>query len=427
MHGGKIREEIGAIWKPFTSWRWLSALLFLLVLARLTSTTARGIEASDLLVFSKGPVSIRPQLTTFAIYNDNIYYRKTNVLGDTIIGLTPGVRILLGEDLPAANHIGVRYSAEKSFYMDQTDLDALQHRFLLDGRFATERTTIEGLDQWDFLSSTLGGGYTSVAGQKIGRTVSHDRYRLDYRIGERMGAYIVGDHSATDYEKGINLFDIRAIEGTLGFEWVLSPRTHIFGEAYYGVTTVQSNVGATDPPGDSFVGGFVGARGDFTEKLKGSVKGGYEAFQFEKGGTVAGTSDSGSAPVVEADLTYQMTERTTLRLTYSRRQYISVEFKGLSYTVDDIGIRAGVILGSTGKVRVDAASSFGSYQFERSVYFNSKARSDTIWTSSLNVRWTIQTWLSTGLEFRHSQLTSDTAGVVDYSQNQIQWFVSIGY
>src|SRR4051812_45626945 len=76
----------------------------LVVLASLVHV-AQSIEPSDLLVYQLGPASLRPQISASTEYNDNVFYQTRNTQADVIFGLTPGLRVLLGDELPDANHI----------------------------------------------------------------------------------------------------------------------------------------------------------------------------------------------------------------------------------------------------------------------------------------------------------------------------------
>jgi hypothetical protein len=381
-------------------------------------------EPADYMVYSKGAFSVRPQLRLFSEYNDNIFYRKLNVESDWINTVSPGIRMLLGEDLPTVNHINLQYFLDQSWYFDNAQLDALQHHIDLAGRYSTGRTTLTGSDSIGFLSTTLGGGF-SAAGLKVDRTIYTDFYRLEYRVGERTEVYGEVDHSAVDYQDRVSLFDVRTIQGALGFGWRYSEDARIFGEAYYGQTGLESNVGRTDPPGKTFVGGFIGARGQFTEKLSGVLKAGYEVNEFEETTLTTVNTSAGSSPVVEASLTFQATTRTSATFSYSRRQRVSVEFVRSAYTSDEIRLGAGMILGQTGRLRLNAGANFGAYDYEPSPSFAS--RTDMRWGGSLSASWFFETWLSARLSYDFSQYMSDLPQLVDYQHNRIMLGLSVGY
>lgn len=382
-------------------------------------------EASDVLVFSKGPLSLRPQFGFVEQFDDNIFYDNANRQSDFITVLSPGLKLQLGQDLPAENHVVLSYTYDRSFYVHNSSQNANQHHIITDTFFKKHRFSVEGTDRFELLSSVLGGGF-SVGRQQVDRTLWFDVYRFDYKVGERMGVYVEGQHVSTDYESGIALFDTRTLTGTGGFEYTLSEDVFLFGEGYYGQTSLDPNTAAPEPPGTEFIGGFIGARGDFTEKLKGRLKAGYEVSSFH-GNIPAGLDDSaGSAPVVEASITYLPTERLTTTLTYSRRQQVSVQFVRSSYVLDTVTANVQQILGTAGRLRLDLTGTYAIFSFDPAPAYPA-GRSDENWKVQTGASYFFQTWLSTRLEYSFERFTSDFASVIDYDVNRVTLSLAIGY
>jgi hypothetical protein len=398
-----------------------SATLFSIIAG---SAIAYGLEPSDVLVFSKGPVSLRPQLSVSSEFNDNILFREQNVDGDFIHVLSPGFDFLVGDDLPESNHVKFGYRIDEIWYMDHSELDATQHRFGLSGRFGTDRTQIAGSDQLEFLSGTIGGGLT-LNGQKVNRLVSRDVYRLDYGFSEKTGVYAGILHDATDFDNNVQLFDSQTFQGTLGFKWNLTSDTSVFGEIYYGETSLHSNQSRTDPPGKTYEGGFIGASGNFTPKLSGLVKVGYEFDQFEKTTIASSLTASTQAPVVESDLLYRFTERTSATFTYSRQQRVSVQFSRATFVADQITVGASSILGSSGRLRIDLGARFAFLSYDPSPSF--AFRNDTLWGFTAAANWYFQTWFYLRLQYDMHQFRSDLPIIAGYDQNRISVGANVGF
>jgi hypothetical protein len=395
------------------------------VAAAVSAANLLAFEPSDVLVFSHGPLSLRPQFGLSEQFNDNIFYLDQNKKSDFITTIAPGVKLQLGQDLQNENHIKVQYALEELVFAQNSSQDATQHKFLTDTHYEKSRLGIDGADHFDMLSSVLGGGF-SINHQKIDRNLWTDIYRVRYKIGERMAVYVEGQHVEIDYKTTLALFDTRTFSGTGAFEYTLSPDVFLFGEVYYGETSLHANSSSIRPPGTSFVGGFVGARGKFTEKIDGTLKAGYEVSSFS-GNVPAGTDKSaGSAPVVEANVRYLVTERLTTSLTYSRRQHVSVQFVGSAYVLDTVTVQATQILGSTGRLQLDLLGSYAMYSFDPAPAYQG-GRSDANWKVQTGATYFFQTWLSTRLEYSFEQFTSDLASVVDYDLNRVTLTLAIGY
>jgi hypothetical protein len=385
-----------------------------------------ALEASDVLVYSHGPLSLRPQFGFVEQFNDNIFYSGANGASDFITTFSPGLNFQVGQDLPTENHVKLSYALDEIIYAEHSSQNALQHHFVTDTHFEKNRFGIDGADRYEFLSSVLGGGF-SIGRQKVDRIVWFDVYRLDYKVGERMGVYIEGQHVETDYKNGISLFDTRTLSGTGGFQYAVSDDTFLFGEVYYGQTSLHPNdPTAARPPGTSFVGGFVGARGNFTEKLKGSLKAGYEISSFTGNLPPGVDKSAGDAPVVEAAVTYLATERLSATLSYSRRQQVSVQFLRSSYVLDSVSATATQVLGSTGRLRLDVTASYAMYSFDPAPAYPA-GRSDSNWKAQTGASYFFETWLSTRLEYSFERFSSDFASVVDYDVNRVTLSLAIGY
>jgi hypothetical protein len=400
--------------------RWVA---FLIVFANSSIRRCEGAEASDFLVFSKGPVSIRPQLTISSEFNDNILFRERNVQGDFIQTFSPGVRFVAGEPLPDRNHVTFGYRLDEILYAEQTDLNAMQHRLGLEGRFGTERTQIAGADRLEFLSGPLGEGI-SLLTRQVDRVVWGDAYRLDYRISLRTGVYGSFFHDSTDFEEKVSLYDTVTLQGTLGFRWFLSEETDIFGELYYGETDLSPNFNTKEAPGRSFIGGFVGGRGRFTERLSGVAKAGLEYDEFEKIGTEIAAAPSKVSPVVEIALTYQYTDRSAASLSYLRQRRISIQFVEAPYIVDEIRAGANTILGS-GHLTTGVNGRVALYQYEPSSLFAS--RNDTLLGANAYASWHFRPWISTRLQYDFSHFVSDVPSISSYDQNRISLSLEVGY
>src|SRR5262249_15948052 len=150
-----------------------------------------ALEPSDVLIFSHGPLSLRPQFVLGERFSDNVFYSNTDRRSDFITSVSPGLRFQVGENLPHQNHFSVLYMLDKVVYLDNPNLNALQNRIRADAHYTQNRFGIDGSDIFETLSSVLGGAF-NVGKQKVDRNVWWDVYRFDYKIGERMGVYVEG-------------------------------------------------------------------------------------------------------------------------------------------------------------------------------------------------------------------------------------------
>jgi hypothetical protein len=379
---------------------------------------SRALEATDVLLFSKGSVSLRPQLDLVETFNDNVFYGDDEIIkreSDFITGVSPGFDLLIGDN--PENTIKLSYAYDRFQYAIHPDLNADQHRAALSDHFEYHRFTIVGTDRVELLTSVLGSGY-GVLGN-VTRLVNFHNYNVQYAISEKTAVYLEGQYSAYDYKSGFQseLFDSDTLIGTAGFSFKALPKTSFFGEIYYGQTATTPNLGSGKPPHAEFVGGFVGAKGDFTAHLTGTVKAGYEVRTFSDNGPGV------NAPVVSASLEQRFTEKTALSLNYNRRPDVSVQFSRTSYVRDSVDLNLSQILGESGRLRGSLIGGFDNIAYDETI----NNRQDRILRVGANLNYQIRRWASAGLAYDFEHFSSDSIGVIDYDVNRVTLMLAIGF
>jgi hypothetical protein len=430
---------------------------FLVLLTGLAAAPriASAIEPSDLLIYSREPVSLRPQLGLTETYNDNIFYQPKSV-ADFITTISPGLTVILGRD---QRFISLDYTFNQHFYADRSDLNTGEHLFDLRNHFAAQRFSITGNDQVQLLSTPIGsvqefrtisdgpGGSTpttpttptptpsggdltasparggevvTTAEQgNVERTAQYHNYTLGFKMTDKTSMYLQGVYTETDYEEGIGVYDLETIRGTAGFAFQAFPKTSLFGEIYYGQTTTTPNFPAPKNPRSDFVGGFIGARGQFTEKLTGVVKVGYEERWFSD------DSSAPSTPVVDVALSQRFTDKTSASLSYARVHDISVQFARESYTANIISAQLNQALGTTGKWLVTIGGNLGLYDYDP--IGAAPERSYTRYAANFDLAYRIQLWLTASLGYRHETISSDSGQFSEYDVNRVNVSLAIGY
>ncbi len=384
----------------------------------LAGATAWGFEASDVLLFNRGSFSLRPQLGVSETYDDNVRYQNRGKQDDFVMAVSPGLIAQYG--VQEHNFLRLSYTYDRLTYADHSELDANQHHLRFGGRVQMNRFTLVGKDEIDWLSSVLGGSVT-LSGSKIDRTTYLDEYRLTYAATEKSSVYLEGTHLAHDYQKGVRLYDARTLSGTIGFEYAAFSQSSLFGEIYLGQTQSDRNEATlASMPDANFVGGFVGARGNFTEKISGTVKAGYESRTFSD------DSPGGDIPVVEASVSARFTERTRLTGSYSRRQRVSAEFARSDYTADVLGLLFQQEIGSDGRMHAVLRGSYSLASYEKNPAYPT-SREDKVFEAGAQLLYDFKLWLHGFLAYDHLQLESNLGRITDYQVNRVTLGMRVGY
>lgn len=401
----------------------------LLASAAASSLHTLALEPSDLLLFQKGPAVLKPQFNVTETFNDNITYRKDNQKADLITTFSPGLDLQVGRK--DFNFLDLSYFYDRLIYADNTAFDANQHHVTSHLKLQKRRLTLEGNDTIDFLSSPLGGGYSatvidrgegiSLGGARVDRLDFLDNYRLTWDATERTDLYLQVLHSYVDYQGNLPLYDYRTLIGTLGFEYHPFTKLYFFGETYYGQTENDGNQAGMFPyPGADFVGFFVGARGEFTEHIRGTAKAGFEHRYY--------SNDSGSldAPVVEISIEDQLTDKTLISAGYTRRQFESVQFVRSPYTTDSISANWVQQIGADGRLRGIARAGYIVSNFDSTGQVI-KDRSDELITGSLTISYDIKLWVRAFGSYSFEHLSSNEPSIVNYNVNRVTLGLQIGY
>ncbi len=424
------------------------------------SGTLEAIEPADILVYSKEPFLLRPQVSLGETYNDNIFSRP-DAKSDFITTNTPGVKLSVGKE--AGKFIGLDYAYNQSFYADRSDLNTGEHLFHLRNKFQGQRLVLSGSDRVEFRSNPIGvtqesisrapvaapatptpattpdgttpsqpaprpdsispvrGGevLTTFEERNVDYTSQYHGYHLGYVISEKTGVYAQGVYSDTDYQSGVQLYDMNTMRGTGGFEFRAFPKTSFFGEVYYGQTASTPNFSAPKNPHVSFLGGFLGTRGNFTEKLSGVVKVGYESREFSDN-TPAPTD-----PVVDLSLNYRFSPKTSISLAYARLNDVSVQFARQSYTADAVNGQITQAIGSAGKWQAALGGAYAMYQYETGGTA-ANLQYDR-YSAYFSLEYRIQLWLTARLGYSFDSIKYGTDKSADYDVNRVTLGLAVGY
>lgn len=272
-----------------------------------------NMRAEDYLKFDWGKLQLKPQFTTQAYFTDNFRYQQPGLEeSDEILFFSPGLQLQYGSsDL---NHVNFGVSYDKIFYLSHSNYDTDQQHISFSGTLQRRRLTLTVQDQVDFLSSFIGIANTHRT-ELINRRLWADTARLVYDATDRFKPYVEGTHSDIEYSPGSGFYSSGRWQARGGTSYVLTSRVNLFGDFHYGQESPRPSTGGqTNPHYSEFDGLSFGANGEFTTRLTGSVRFGYE----QRTIVHAPPPNSASSPLISVDLTYVPTLMSEVKLTVSR-------------------------------------------------------------------------------------------------------------
>lgn len=340
----------------------------------LSTGALSAFEADQILVHNIGDFVIKPQLEQSTQYSDNIFFGNDTLFqpgttvplrpqeDDLILTVTPGVLFQYGRD--SGNLISLKYSLDEIFYAGHSDFDTQQHH--IDSRSKVEfgKFKLTGVDSVHFLSSFMGGGFFTDPNNPDRSRLQVDRrqttvdHKLLFDYSDKTDVYGEFLFTETDFDKTTSLFDINNLRGTLGATYKYSEKLAFFTEGFYGQSAINPNAAGSKGPHSDVYGGFAGVRGEFTPKLSGSLKVGYEQRSFP------GLTLAADSPAIEISGTYAAGPLTGIVLTYSRRTSTSVQFAQQTYIYDAIGLTVNQGLGTSGTWMISGSARYDRGEFD---------------------------------------------------------------
>ncbi len=390
-----------------------------------TTVPASALDAADVLSYSTGPVVFRPRLTSGVQYNDNLFYATGfRQVSDFLFVVRPGLDFWLGKPT-GDNFFKLSYDMDNLFYSEYSGQNSSDHDFGLTSTLKSSRFTLENSDRILYQDSIY-GGYNSFNLGASGFSAAIERlsfnltHKLDYKISERTGTYLQGNYYDMNFTEGVTLRDINTFRFTLGGLYKAFSKTSLFSEIFYGQGASNPNInGMTKLPHTENLGGFLGARGKFTEKLSGLLKAGYENNEFADG------SKGISGPIVDASLSAQFTERTSLSLSYTRRSSLSVDYGSL-YSSDYVSLGGRQIFGQNGRWIFNLGASYGLNDYP-DYYGPDQNLSQDYLGANVGLMYQFRLWLKAGLDYRFQQALYSDKRAIDYTVNTVTITVSVGY
>ncbi len=402
----------------------------LLVSGGALPTTLAAKDFGDYLSYSLGNLAIQPQYDQTEVFTDNLFLSDgVNRVADLTSIFSPGIKLQYGADGQNQAHLVAGH--DEVLELDNSDKSTRQDRLAFDLKLVVSRLTIEGQDSVSWMSSFI-GGVLSQTRTLIDRRLWTDKWKVTYDYTAKTDFYVVGYHQDTDYQKGLRLFDQNDLKATLGASYQLSTKYRILIEGFYGQSALSSNSdGMLAPPFSSVYGGYVGARGDFTRKLFGDLRFGYEQRSFGSGQAVAAQT-----PGISADLTYLLRPKTTLTVVYLRNTAPSPQIASQFQVTDTVSLQARQVVGTSGKWLLRGNVNYVTSGYGRGgVPGLNQSRDDSRWLAGLTLLYQPRAWMTCSLGYEYENYSykfadptaANTFILPRYHANRITLAVAIGY
>jgi hypothetical protein len=415
------------------------------------STLTQLVNASPVFTSGTYPavtVPFNPTQTAFlAGFRTNVLSLQPRV-ADVIGTVSPGIKIQYGSD--ELNFVGVEYNLDSARYLDQGIAPSPMHRIRAQLRFERSRLKLEASQTASFVSSFLGGG-ANQGRRLVDRWTGVTDSKLTYDSTAKTDVYTSLQYSFTEYQTLVGLYSPNTWRANLGATYKPTERIFLFTEGHYLQTALTPS--APNLPGAPYsqaYGGFIGVRGNFTQKITGSIRGGYEIREFPN----VQTDNSFGIPAADISITYLPRETTQISLTYSRRSDVSSQVAQQTVGSDTIRLGVRQAIGVSAKWVASAEVSYNLNEFGKLVFQQANVldflpgtdlryknvreanfqRSESLFGISAGISYSPRSWLRTTLsyEFENYGNTFADSGFNDfflpsYNAHRVMLALQIGY
>jgi hypothetical protein len=277
----------------------------------------------------------------FGFRTNSLQFSKRT--SDVIGSVSPGMELQYGSE--EYNFVGGSYNVDIVRYIDQGIEPDPMHRFKFQQRVERSRLRFDGSQSLAYMSSFLGAG-ANQGGRLVDRWNGLMLGRVTYDSSAKTDVYSELSYNFTEYKSNIPLYSDNTWQVAIGSTYKPTERFFFFAEGHYSQTVSTPAVSTLAPaPYSQVYGGFFGIRGNFTEKIQGSIRGGYEIREFPS----VTTSDPFGIPAAEISLTYLPRYSTQVTISYSRRTAVAAQIAQQAASYDAVVFGARQVIGTSAK------------------------------------------------------------------------------
>ena len=364
------------------------------------------------------------RLNLRGVYDDNIFLTNTNRVDDFYFAIEPGLTLgygdIVGRD---ANYIRFDYAPSIFLFADNSDADAIQHLFRLEGRYSfghlglsisQDVHLLEGANLGSTLSDTTSpvSGVNLDTGGDTEVNIFTTRANLTYDLTGK--TFLSGGLFFTvyDYE---DLISSDTISGNLFINYNYSPKLVVGFGGTAGYNWVDS-----DNPDQSFEQINIRTTYQISGKVSLNASVGVEFRQFEDNLRGEGYI----SPVYELGATYQPFPGTTLTARGSRRSLNSAVLQAQNYASTNItfGARQRLLR----RIYLGLTAGYENSDYYNTVEFVNASRSDNYVFVQPAVDVTLTEFWTAGVYYLHRNNDS-SFGSFSFNDNQVGLRTSLSY
>lgn len=345
-------------------------------------------------------------------HDDNIFISNANKVGDTIYSFEPGLDFKTGQN--SLDHAALSYQEDFVRYghheAPSVDLANAAGEFGYDdgGLKLSANGTYQQFYQNNVDVLTL-GPQALIRSNSLVIGGSGE-----IQLGAKTSASIGAAYNKVEYTES-NLLGGADLSFPLDFYYKFTPKLDLFTGYTYGFFK-------PDGDGPKAKDGYahVGARGDFTAKLSGTVTAGYITRE------VAGTPQSHDFGFA-GSLDYEITPKTAANLAFDRQYSVSALGQNTKNSTFTLGVTSELNpqwqVGESVNYQI---LDYGPQLFLENSSLVTQERIDDFWTANVHVTYLYNRWVSGSLGYT-LRVDHSTFSSIDFTDNVFDFTLSVRY
>lgn len=354
------------------------------------------------------------RLTLRAVHDDNIFLTDSNRKSGFYFAVEPGITLGVGDIVARQeNYLRFDYAPSVFLFTNNSEADALQHLFRIDGQYRIARLAvslaqdIQILDGANLNATSSASPTTPAinldAGGNTEVNIYATRVNFAYDLTGKTSLSGGVHYDAHDYA---DLISSQSISGNAFLNFNYSPKLVLGLGSSVGYNRVDN-----PNPDQTFEQVNLRLNYQVTGKLNLSATGGVEFRQFE------GQARGGyTSPVYEIGATYQPFESTTVTLSGSRRTQNSAVFLAQDFAATSI--TAGITQRLFQRVYVGVNAGYENSNYFGTISGISAPRRDNYFFVQPAVDVTVTRFMTVGAYYLHRQNNS-AIGSFGFYDNQV--------
>ena len=370
-----------------------------------------GTRSAHRVATSPGNTNFSIGASVSARHDNNVYLTNTGEVADTIIAVTPSIEAHFGQN--SLSHGSVSYQTAFTRYADKTAPNVSLGSGGADFGYDNGAVAING--NASFQQTNQNSAEVAAIGQKsiFRKDVATATVTAEPHLTAKTSLLTGINYFYYKY-KNESLVGSRETEIPFRFYYETTPKVSVSaGVAYRWVKPINGTNDGHD------LDYSLGARGNFTEKLKGELSVDYRTRS-------VGTNPKENLWGLNGALSYEITPKTSSTLVFSR-DFRTGAF-GESLKNSSYGLRVNTDL--TPQWQAGAGINFRKVEYGKTVFKTVSGvplvRSDDYWEGNFQVSYLFTSWLNASADYtlRHNQSTLTGA---EFSDNLISLTVGVRY